>query len=449
MRAIIAIFCLLCNFTLRAAVYLQPLLSNSGNSVTQQILVNNSFSKGNLDNNLILNFYYLSKEDTVGVFQEKIKSINVVDKYYYTFNTHNLNMPANKCIVSWLDDNGYEAGTKEQILVWPDGKTILTPLQLYTLKNKAEQITPDLYFDETDKYMVIKSSLLNFLPGDKEIKYELAILKNNKKNSLVKSMVQVKKINENKNYNLEITEEIDSLQTGNYLVRLRVFDSLKVKLSSEIFFQKGNTEAIDTLQSVYKEAEPKALVIDTKNLGITFVSNYDRNTLKRNLAALDPIASPLESAVIENINTSQNDTLLKNFFYNFWLERDAKNPEGAWKEYGIKLNYIAKKYGGGGMLGYKTDRGRVYLRYGIPTKTEMVNYEKNARPYEVWQYDNIEGNSNAVFLFVNFNTYGSNLRLLHSNVPGEVFNQNWEMILLQDQALEHRIYDFLRPGSKR
>jgi GWxTD domain-containing protein len=443
---LLIIFGFCCNLALKASVFFQPkIIYNNQNTVLQQILVDNKFALGHPKNELIIHFYYKKNNDTINFFTEKIKATAQNTKLKpYTFN-HTLKTDATDYDVIWEDMEQLEVGINSLPLSFLNIKSFLTPIQLYSIDELGNKtITQDYYFGVGDSVISIASSLHGYKFQDSSIRYEISILKNNKKQSIIKTSTKIILNNFNKILEIEEKDKIDSLQSGNYIARIRIYDSAKIIFNEDKFFQKGNIARIDELNGVYLETAPKTIILETKPLSNTFVNAYDANTLKRNMQALTPLATPLEEAVIDNIADNINDTLKRNFFYNFWLERDAKNPEGAWKEYVNKLNYVAKQYGGGGMQGYKTDRGRIYLKYGVPTKTESAQNEKNARPYEVWQYDNIPGSTNIVFLFMNFNTYGNNMLLLHSTHPDEIFNPNWEQLLLQDRAIEHRVYEFLR-----
>ena len=88
-----------------------------------------------------------------------------------------------------------------------------------------------------------------------------------------------------------------------------------------------------------------------------------------------------------------------------------------------RVAYVNSNYGHRLREGYKTDRGRVALVYGIPDRVEALTSDSDMKPYEVWNYDTIEGG--VVFIFGD--TMGiSELELLHSTKRGEVFNQNWQ-----------------------
>jgi hypothetical protein len=72
--------------------------------------------------------------------------------------------------------------------------------------------------------------------------------------------------------------------------------------------------------------------------------------------------------------------------------------------------------------GYRSDRGRVHIMYGVPDDVERHPNETDMRPYEVWSYHAIQGG--VVFVFVQRST-GGDYELLHSTHRNELHNENW------------------------
>lgn len=116
----------------------------------------------------------------------------------------------------------------------------------------------------------------------------------------------------------------------------------------------------------------------------------------------------------------------RKFLFEFWRKRDIipETEINEYKEeYMARLDYVNSNYGHRHKKGYKTDRGRVALVYGIPDRVESRNNENEYKPYEIWYYDRIEGG----VLFIFGDTMGiSELELLHSNKRGEYYNEDWQ-----------------------
>lgn len=75
--------------------------------------------------------------------------------------------------------------------------------------------------------------------------------------------------------------------------------------------------------------------------------------------------------------------------------------------------------------GWRTDRGRVLIRYGEPGDIERSPFTTTHVPYEVWDY--FEG-ATMSFVFADLNSSGD-FRQVYSTVPGEVSFQNWQSMI--------------------
>lgn len=113
----------------------------------------------------------------------------------------------------------------------------------------------------------------------------------------------------------------------------------------------------------------------------------------------------------------------KRFLVNFWDKRDydfSTSINEYKRDYYERVNYANQHFGNVSRKeGWKTDRGRVYITYGKPSQIERFQNEYYTKPYEVWEYNDIEGG--VIFFFVD--EQGLNIyRLIHSNKKGEISN---------------------------
>ena len=113
----------------------------------------------------------------------------------------------------------------------------------------------------------------------------------------------------------------------------------------------------------------------------------------------------------------------RKFLSSFWEKRDPdkySSMNEVKNAYYDRVAYTNKNFGNMSRKeGWKTDRGRVYLMYGIPDEIERFQNEYYSKPYEIWHYRKIEGG--VIFLFAD--EQGMNIyRLVHSTKKGEVFN---------------------------
>lgn len=112
------------------------------------------------------------------------------------------------------------------------------------------------------------------------------------------------------------------------------------------------------------------------------------------------------------------------FLANFWKEKDA-TPGTAENEF---LNTIMQRYAYANQNfswnkteGFKTDKGRVLIKYGMPDEIQSYNAEADVAPYEIWQYNQ---DRSFIFVFGDINSNG-NFVLLHSTKEGEISNYYW------------------------
>lgn len=109
----------------------------------------------------------------------------------------------------------------------------------------------------------------------------------------------------------------------------------------------------------------------------------------------------------------------RKFMSDFWRRR----PPGARDEYLARVAYANANFGVMAREGYRADRGRVYIVYGQPDDVERHPNETDMRPYEIWQYNNIQGG--VIFVFVQRNS-GGDFELVHSTHRNELHDENWD-----------------------
>lgn len=117
-------------------------------------------------------------------------------------------------------------------------------------------------------------------------------------------------------------------------------------------------------------------------------------------------------------------------FFSFWIQRDQPKtrPLSAYNDYYARVDIANQKFSYQKTIGWKSDRGRIYIMYGPPDRTIDELFNTQAKPYIQWQYIGrgyrLSEGSRAFFYFVD-KMGGGNFTLVHSNVMGEVSNPNW------------------------
>ncbi len=124
----------------------------------------------------------------------------------------------------------------------------------------------------------------------------------------------------------------------------------------------------------------------------------------------------LDKAISEMIYIATNDELsyIKNApsqaekerrFLEFWKSKDptlktAKNE--VMNEYYNRVKIANEKFSNYSVEGYRTDMGMVYIIYGNPSNIERHPFDDYSRPYEIWEYYDI----NKQFIFVDYTGFG-------------------------------------------
>ena len=85
-----------------------------------------------------------------------------------------------------------------------------------------------------------------------------------------------------------------------------------------------------------------------------------------------------------------------------------------------------QKFGNAMGEGWKTDRGRVLIIYGLPDEIERFPNTIDTKPYVIWRYHNLEGG--AEFIFFDRNGFGR-YELIHSTYRKELNNPSWFNII--------------------
>jgi len=108
----------------------------------------------------------------------------------------------------------------------------------------------------------------------------------------------------------------------------------------------------------------------------------------------------------------------RRFLSDFWRKRGPGHRD----EYLSRVAYANSNFNIMGREGYRTDRGRVHIVYGMPDEVERHPNETDSKPYEIWTYNNIQGG--VIFVFVTRNQ-GGDYELVHSTHRNELHDENW------------------------
>lgn len=219
-----------------------------------------------------------------------------------------------------------------------------------------------------------------------------------------------------------------TLGSGNYYLNASLKDNTGTELANgATFFQLINSHPLVFTDSTKGDtANAGEDAENILNLGRTFVAKYNMAQLRAILKMMIPTASPSELNTINGFLAKPDEIFIRYFIYNYFALQDKKDPEKAWKIFTAKVKECNKYYSVGGRMGYETDRGRVYLRFGEPAEVLRVPNEAGAYPYEIWRYNaGGEITTAGIFLFYTPPSAIGNMILLHSTVLGQTYNPNW------------------------
>ena len=136
------------------------------------------------------------------------------------------------------------------------------------------------------------------------------------------------------------------------------------------------------------------------------------------------IADPDELAQISKLESFEGK---KQFLFRFWVSRNNNNASGINEsrvEFDKRIAFANKMFSYKYKEGYKTDRGRVIIKYGMPDDIERHPAEANTQPYEKWTFNNVEQEPNVLFVFADISGFG-NYVLVHSTKRNEAYDPGW------------------------
>lgn len=214
------------------------------------------------------------------------------------------------------------------------------------------------------------------------------------------------------------TIDITDVVSGKYdlVIELRDKQNKTLFVQTTTLFRQNTKEANFTTISEEYVKEP----------GMAF-NNID--SMRYYLDSCYPIGGTLERVTIDAQVEVATIEVLQSIFEKFWLDRNATDPMSLWKEYYEMVCYVNGEYTTQIRYGHRTDRGRVYLQFGKPKTMVIKHNETEVFPYEIWHYYKIGNFNNKRFLFYSRNVVNTDFELLHSDMLGEVQNQDWLSIM--------------------
>ena len=222
-----------------------------------------------------------------------------------------------------------------------------------------------------------------------------------------------------------------TVPSGNYYAIVWIVNPMGKEIGrSQVFVQTLNAQPEKMEAAVKDTSANKEEKLEYLDLSKTFLGKYNEEQVRSILQMLLPNSNEGQRQVIEGFLKRPDPLYSRYFIYNYFEALDPVKPERAWKEYSDKVREVNKLFGSRGGAAYNSDRGLIYLRYGEPGERITVRSESNSLPYEIWVYNYLsQVGGTALFLFYQSGSMSNDIRLLHSNVPGETQNGNWRRLL--------------------
>jgi GWxTD domain-containing protein len=194
-----------------------------------------------------------------------------------------------------------------------------------------------------------------------------------------------------------------------------------------------NFSILDSNNKIVAEKSKKLFIYDPnqKPVPISQDSSFRNEYSFATIAELDYefslakyIASTKEVEHFALLKTVESK---RNFLIAFWMRRESDQLYNK-ESYLNRVNYAKEKYRTKFREGWRTDRGRVCVLYGIPEEPYIRRGEEdqNGHPYLIWFYPTVL--NGTYFVFVDDQGF-SNYRLVHSSHPNEVSDSYWQDFL--------------------
>ncbi len=278
-------------------------------------------------------------------------------------------------------------------------------------KNSIEVIpNPSLIYGDTNPVIFFYAEVYGLKSSDNE-NYTIEQQLFNSNNKVVH-----KKVREVSGDNSSVVEigaiKANELNSGIYTLVVSIKDAEKRKTASSAKRVYIYNKDLVTKETSFSESATQSLDSEFMIMSEDEI-NYMWETAKY-------IATEMEKTNWEKLKTLDAK---RAFLSKFWQRRDNDKSDDinqVKKEYYERVRYANEHYGNlSRREGWKTDRGRILLQYGVPDEIEKFQNESYSKPYEIWSYRNIEGG--VIFLFAD--EEGLNIyRLVHSTKRGEIYN---------------------------
>lgn len=332
----------------------------------------------------------------------------------------------------YIESNNELSGNKKFKII-PKSKDIyLSDIYLATriTKKDTSKIAWSEIFSKGDYYIIPNSSrqyfsdqatLLSYIEiyNSKKVNIKSFIIKYKIIDAIgtVKKVVTKKFINLNENIlNDHLAIPIPDLATGVYFLETKLYsddEKTEIDISKKKFFYM-NFDVAPELNAKFTEDE-----LFERSEYVTL----DDTTLLREYDKIKYLMTKDEKIRWDELSDLKAK---QRALFTFWRIRDSDTTtiyNESKSDFDKAVNYALEYFTyNKDYEGWRTDRGKVLLKYGFPMVVERYPRNGEKIPCEIWYYG--EGGGGAYFYFVD-NTGYNNFILVHSTIFGENQNEYW------------------------
>lgn len=141
-----------------------------------------------------------------------------------------------------------------------------------------------------------------------------------------------------------------------------------------------------------------------------------------------------ESSIYHGLSVTGKRAYLR----QFWRRRDptpATAANEAQDDFYRRIDDANRRFREGGAAqipGWRTDRGRIFIKYGPPDEVLQRPQAGSTNPYEVWKYTRARA---LKYVFLDVTQFG-NYALIHTNDRREPSRPNWEALLGPEAVID-------------
>ncbi len=281
----------------------------------------------------------------------------------------------------------------------------------------------DYFFDDHIQEFTSYFELYNIAQDGNKYYLDINIL-NLEDRSPVEGLNYKKVVKPGVNNSIAHTFDISQLESGNFLYSVLLKNKQNEVLGGkEELFQNFNSNRIKKYDMADFTTE-KYMIKKYRLDSVVILNQY--------LYAMGYSKNANEALIYTNAVGNEDLQQKQNIFFAYWNETNASNPEKPFMDFKILFDYANSKFGNQVLAGYKSDRGRILIKYGMPDDVEANEWDTETHPYQIWQYYEFKNQRNIIFVFYDPGSGGS-YSLAHSNALSEKTLPEWQKLLSRNK----------------